>query len=89
MVLVQKLLHAATRPYFSMLELWLCQGVLNDPYAEFMVEEEKVCSATSTLPVLKLTGIQGLQVPCQRVHLALLDNVSAKLTSFSLVKGIL
>ena len=74
MVLVQKLLHAATRPYFSMLELWLCQGVLNDPYAEFMVEEDKVCFATIPLPLL--TGTQGLQVSCQRLHLALQDNAS-------------
>lgn len=39
---MQKLLQAATEPYFSMLQLWLHQGVLNDPYAEFMVQEDKV-----------------------------------------------
>lgn len=56
-MLVQKLLRAASTPYFAMLELWLCQGVLNDPYAEFMVQEDKV-----SLP----RGISGcwiLQLP--------------------------
>ena len=43
----QRLLQAASQPYFSMLELWLCQGLLNDPYAEFMVEEDK-----ASLPLL-------------------------------------
>jgi hypothetical protein len=40
--LVQNLLEKTSEPYFSMLELWLCQGLLNDPYSEFMVEEDKV-----------------------------------------------
>ena len=40
--MVQRLLRSASRPYFEMLECWLCQGVLSDPYAEFMVEEDKV-----------------------------------------------
>lgn len=41
---MQKLLKAASAPYFSMLELWLRQGVLEDPYAEFMVQQDKVSS---------------------------------------------
>ncbi len=45
--MVQRLLRAASRPYFEMLEYWLCQGLLNDPYAEFMVEEDKVTFSTS------------------------------------------
>lgn len=44
---VQRLLRAASRPYFEMLEYWLCQGALNDPYAEFMVEEDKVLAIKS------------------------------------------
>ena len=37
-VLVHKLLEAAAEPYFRMLELWLTQGELDDPYKEFMIE---------------------------------------------------
>lgn len=47
--LMQKLLKAASTPYFAMLELWLCQGVLSDPYAEFMVQEDKVWDASSSV----------------------------------------
>jgi hypothetical protein len=36
--LVHKLLEAAGEPYFRMLELWLTQGELDDPYKEFMIE---------------------------------------------------
>jgi len=49
--LVKSLLEKACEPYFSMLELWLCQGVLNDPYSEFMVEEDKV-EVLSCIPAL-------------------------------------
>eukprot|EP00891_Asterochloris_glomerata_P004229 jgi/Astpho2/4229/Aster-05189 len=37
--LVQKLLQAACRPYFQSLEQWLCEGVVHDPHAEFMIVE--------------------------------------------------
>ncbi|BDA43053.1 Gamma-tubulin complex component 2 [Coccomyxa sp. Obi] len=37
--LLSKLLQAGAAPYFKMLERWLCEGVLDDPYSEFMVEE--------------------------------------------------
>lgn len=40
---VQQLLKEAARPYFDMLQRWMCQGVVDDPYAEFMVQEDKVC----------------------------------------------
>ena len=43
-------MQEACIPYFYMLELWLCQGVLEDPYSEFMVEEKKVRSH-KTVPV--------------------------------------
>lgn len=39
--LLQKLLHAACAPYFRVLERWLCEGVVSDPYGEFMVQEHK------------------------------------------------
>lgn len=42
------LLQAASAPYFRMLQLWLTQGTLDDPYREFMVQENKV-SADTTL----------------------------------------
>lgn len=34
------LLHRASVPYFRMLELWLYFGVVDDPYAEFMVKND-------------------------------------------------
>eukprot|EP00798_Chlamydomonas_sp_ICE-L_P000238 gene238-4000_t len=39
--LVHRLLHAACVPYFRTLEKWLCEGVLDDPHGEFMVQEKK------------------------------------------------
>jgi len=39
--LVHRLLHAACIPYFATLERWLCEGVLDDPRGEFMVQEDK------------------------------------------------
>jgi hypothetical protein len=38
--LVGQLLEAAAEPYFGILRQWMCSGVLDDPYGEFMV---KVC----------------------------------------------
>ena len=40
--LALRLLRAAAEPYFSMLERWLCEGTVDDPYAEFMVQEDAV-----------------------------------------------
>jgi hypothetical protein len=37
--IVQRLLHAATVPYFEVLTKWISAGVLNDPFSEFMVLE--------------------------------------------------
>ena len=42
LVILQRLLTATCKPYFEMLESWLCRGILKDPYAEFMVKEDKV-----------------------------------------------
>lgn len=36
--LVGQLLEAAAEPYFGILRQWLCWGVLEDPYNEFMVK---------------------------------------------------
>jgi len=38
--LLQRLLRAGCGPYFCTLERWLCEGVLDDPFAEFMVQED-------------------------------------------------
>lgn len=64
-MVVQRLLEAASQPYFQMLELWLCQGLLNDPYAEFMVEEDKVlpektCNICMQPAGLSIPDMQGL-----------------------------
>ncbi len=40
--LLGKLLQAGAAPYFKILERWLCEGVLDDPFSEFMVEENTV-----------------------------------------------
>lgn len=45
--LLGKLLQAGCAPYFKMLERWLCEGVLDDPFGEFMVQENPV-----SLPLL-------------------------------------
>jgi len=37
--LALRLLRAAAEPYFSMLEKWLTQGLVDDPYSEFMIQE--------------------------------------------------
>jgi gamma-tubulin complex component 2 len=37
--LALRLLRAAAEPYFSMLEKWLTQGIVDDPYSEFMIQE--------------------------------------------------
>ncbi len=39
---LQQLLAAAARPYFSILEGWLCRGLLDDQWADFMVQEAQV-----------------------------------------------
>lgn len=36
--LVERLLAAAAAPYFDVLGRWLAEGVLDDPYSEFMVK---------------------------------------------------
>lgn len=40
--LVQQLLSAAAVPYFRSLERWLCEGLVDDPFGEFLVQEDKV-----------------------------------------------
>lgn len=47
--LVQRLLHAATVPYFEILTKWVSAGVLEDPYEEFMVVEDASTSVESTV----------------------------------------
>eukprot|EP00210_Caulerpa_lentillifera_P000713 g690.t1 len=51
--LLQKLLEAGCVPYFQVLEKWLCEGVLNDPFSEFMIEENKKVETTMTTPDLQ------------------------------------
>lgn len=45
--LALRLLRAATEPYFAMLERWLGEGILDDPYKEFMVQEDKSITKTA------------------------------------------
>lgn len=46
--LLQKLLEAGCVPYFQVLEKWLCEGILNDPFSEFMIEEDKEVQIMNT-----------------------------------------
>ncbi|KAG0591209.1 hypothetical protein KC19_1G158300 [Ceratodon purpureus] len=39
--LLQKLTHAASSPYFRILERWVYEGIIDDPYGEFLIEENK------------------------------------------------
>ncbi|KAH9541682.1 hypothetical protein CY35_14G078000 [Sphagnum magellanicum] len=39
--LLQKLTHAASAPYFGILERWVYEGVIDDPYGEFLIDENK------------------------------------------------
>jgi hypothetical protein len=49
-LLHEYLLREAAAPYFAQLDAWLTEGVIRDPYGEFMVVfNPKVCSAASWL----------------------------------------
>jgi gamma-tubulin complex component 2 len=39
--LLQLLMEAAAAPYFALLQQWVYKGIIDDPYLEFFVEEEK------------------------------------------------
>lgn len=58
------LLQAACGPYFRMLELWLCQGVLDDPYSEFMVQEKKVRALYCGTACIDFLGQQNAVFGC-------------------------
>lgn len=45
---LQKLLTAACVPYFEILGKWVCEGVLDDPYGEFIVQENSNIGLLST-----------------------------------------
>ena len=48
---MKKLLKAGCQPYFQMLEKWLCEGDLDDPFQEFMVCQDSVsCWLTTPIP---------------------------------------
>jgi gamma-tubulin complex component 2 len=34
------MLAEASKPYFKMLQQWVCRGILDDPYKEFMIQEK-------------------------------------------------
>lgn len=40
--LFEFMLEKSSQPYFSMLQKWIFQGVLKDPFSEFIVRENKV-----------------------------------------------
>lgn len=42
--LFEFLLEKAAQPYFEILKKWVFQGVLEDPFGEFIVRENKACS---------------------------------------------
>lgn len=48
--LVKKLLKAGCQPYFQMLEKWLCEGDLDDPFQEFMICQDSVSAGIPHVP---------------------------------------
>lgn len=48
--LVKKLLQAGCQPYFGMLEQWLCEGALDDPFQEFMVCQDRASCPPDPTP---------------------------------------
>ena len=46
---MKKLLRAGCQPYFQMLEMWLAEGSLDDPFQEFMVCCDMVSSCAELL----------------------------------------
>ena len=46
---MKKLLRAGCQPYFQMLEKWLAEGSLDDPFQEFMVCCDMVSSRADLL----------------------------------------
>ena len=53
--LAHRLLRAASEPYFQSLEKWLCEGVVDDPWMEFMIIED----ASITVDSLTRDGQSG------------------------------
>ncbi|OAE24597.1 hypothetical protein AXG93_1603s1080 [Marchantia polymorpha subsp. ruderalis] len=45
--LLQKLTQAASAPYFGILERWISEGVIDDPYGEFLIDENKALQKES------------------------------------------
>ncbi|CAM6105487.1 unnamed protein product [Calypogeia fissa] len=45
--LLQKLTQAASVPYFGILEKWVSEGVIDDPYGEFLIDENKALQKES------------------------------------------
>lgn len=41
-LLMQNLLETAAVPYMQQLHVWLTQGVVDDPYSEFLIEDNQV-----------------------------------------------
>ena len=37
----KNLIYKASKPYLTMLEDWIYKGQINDPYNEFMINEDK------------------------------------------------
>lgn len=42
--LFEFLLEKSALPYFTILKKWIFQGILDDPFEEFIVKENKNCS---------------------------------------------
>ena len=53
--LLTHLLHKSSVPYFNMLSQWIYEGLIKDPFGEFMIREkkdlDKVCDLTIILSI--------------------------------------
>jgi len=72
--LLRKLLEAAAVPYFEILEKWICEGVIHDPYAEFMIEEDSSVSTTKTTSDLQSAYWQN-RYQIRKTFLSLRDSL--------------
>ena len=74
--LLQKLLEAGSVPYFEMLEKWLCDGAIQDPYSEFMIEEDPTIETTMTTPNLQSAYWQQ-RYQIRKTYLSVDDDIVA------------
>ena len=75
-----QLVQAAGVPYFTMLEKWIYQGVVYDPYGEFLVAEDGPLGKEQMLASGDAYWEHHYRIVAERVPVFLLD-IAAKILS--------